>query len=81
MQVIQDLRLKIDITDVNTRSRDVKELVTASTPLLNMLTKMKSEITNMDSLSKMETATVDTIRTLSREAQEFFYAGMEKNLP
>lgn len=78
MQMVRDLRKTIMASDSNTR--DVKDLITSSTQLFTMLTKMKSEINNQDKLSKIEEATVTAVKSLPLEAQGLFFDTLEELL-
>ena len=78
MQMVRDLRKTIMASDSNTR--DVKDLITSSTQLFTMLTKMKSEINNQDKLSKIEEATVTVVKSLPLEAQGLFFDTLEELL-
>jgi len=61
-------------------AREVKEVVTASSTLLNTLLKMHEKVLSFDRQRAIEEAVTDTIRTLPDEQQKLFMTALEDNL-
>lgn len=62
-------------------ARDVKDIVTSTTPLISTIVKLKSEIINMDRLQKIEQVVVEVMSTFSPEQVEMFKQKMKEKLP
>jgi uncharacterized protein YecE (DUF72 family) len=61
-------------------TREIKDMIQASTSLFTMLTKMNEDITNQDRLRKIENATVEVVRSLPLKEQERFFVLLEQAL-
>jgi hypothetical protein len=61
-------------------TRDLKDMIQASTSLFTMLTKMNEGITNQERLRKVEQATIEAIKTLPGANQQVFFSVLEESL-
>ena len=61
-------------------TRDLKDMIQASTSLFTMLTKMNEGITNQERLRKVEQATIEAIKTLPGAEQQIFFSTLEEAL-
>jgi len=61
-------------------TREIKDMIQASTSLFTMLTNMNEDITNQDRLRKIENATVEVVRSLPLKEQERFFVLLEQAL-
>jgi hypothetical protein len=80
MALVRMLRSRVSASGMNGSTKDLKDLISASTALFSMLTKYSSDITNQDSIKKIEAATVAAISTLSPAIQNKFFAELGKRL-
>jgi hypothetical protein len=80
MTYLKQFRKQITAKGETATTREVKDMIQASTSLFSMLTKLNDDITNQDRLRKIETATVEVVRTLSGEAQLNFFTLLEEAL-
>lgn len=76
LRVVRNMRIAIDQGD----HRAVKDLVSVSTSLLTLLTKLQGEIVTRDRLRRIEEVTVETIKVLPPESQQEFFSRMEQAL-
>ena len=61
-------------------SREVKEVVTASSTLLNTLMKTHKDVMSFSRSRAIEEAVTTTVRTLPEDQQQAFFAVLEENL-
>jgi hypothetical protein len=61
-------------------AREMKEVVTASSTLLNTLLKTHKDVMSFDRQRAIEEAVITSVRTLSEDQQRAFFAAMEENL-
>ena len=61
-------------------SRELKEVVAASSTLLSLLMKVHPQVLSMDRQRSIESAVSETTRSLSQEDQQKFLALLESNL-
>lgn len=80
MDMVRKLRKRIESSE-DLAVREIRDLVTSSTQLFAMLTKMNNEIVNQDRIRKIEEAVITTIKSLTPEAQDCFFTELEKRLP
>jgi len=73
LELVKSLRLSTPPSD----SRGLKDLISASTSLFSMYTKLNQDIMNQEKVSRIEKATVEAIKDLPFEAQEAFFKKME----
>ena len=74
LEMVKTLRSAIDGDD----PRQIKDLVSASTTLFSMITKLNEDILNQQRIRKIENATVEAIKSLPEEAREAFYMVLEE---
>lgn len=81
-QMIYLKTFRKQVTDKGTAAstRELKDMVQASISLYTMFTKMNEAITNQERLRKVESATIEAIRTLSSEVQQKFFTTLEEEL-
>ena len=72
LEMVKTLRSAIDGDD----PRQIKDLVSASTTLFSMITKLNDDILNQQRIRKIENATVEAIKTLPEESREAFYVAL-----
>lgn len=80
MTYVQEFRRRVQQRGEGATTREVKDMLQASTSLFSMLTKMNEEITNQDRLRHIENATVEAIKTLDGKAQSRFFEYLERVL-
>ena len=80
MTFLKNFRKQIVAKGDTASTREVKDMIQASTSLFTMLTKMNEDITNQDRLRKIENATVNCIKTLPLKVQQKFFADLEEAL-
>lgn len=80
MAFLKGFREQVMMKGNSASTREVKDMIQASTSLFTMLTKMNEGITNQDRLRKVENATVEVIRTLPAAAQSEFFTALEAAL-
>jgi len=68
------------VVRAGTPAREVKEVVTASSTLLNTLMKMHERVMSFDRSRAIEEAVTTTIRTLPDDQQKMFFTALEDNL-
>ena len=61
-------------------SRELKEVVSASTTLLSTLSKSHEKIMSFDRMRAIEHAAADAVRTLPHEQQQLFFQTLEEKL-
>ena len=61
-------------------TRELKEVVSASTTMLTTLSKSHEKIMSFDRIRAIETSTVDAVKTLPAEQQTIFFETLERKL-
>jgi hypothetical protein len=80
MIVLKSFRKRVSDQGNAATTRDLKDMIQASTSLFTMLTKMNEGITNQERLRKVEDATIEAIKTLPSKEQQIFFSTLEKAL-
>lgn len=80
MEMVRVLRRNILAKGETAATKDLKDLISTSTTLFSMLTKLNSDVLNQDRLRKIESATVRAIEKLPLEVQKEFFNDLEGNL-
>jgi hypothetical protein len=80
MAFLKTFRERITARGAGSTTREVKDMIQASSTLFTMLTKLNVEITNQARLRKIEDATVEVIKTLDAERQQQFFSQLEEAL-
>lgn len=60
--------------------REAKEMISAGSTMLASLMKFHEKVINQDRMRAVETATIDTIKTLPEQQQDDFFAALESAL-
>jgi len=79
MNFVKQLRNNVTSGGAAT-TREIKDMVQATSSLFTMLTKMNETVTNQDRLRKIELATLEAVKELPPEAQNAYFDKLEELL-
>lgn len=77
---LKSLRERVTSGEEHIDTRQIKDLMQATSSLFKMLTQINKDITNQGRLRKVEMAVVETIKTLNEASQATFFKELETRL-
>ncbi len=80
MVMVRTLRRNISAMGKAASTKDLKDLISTSTSLFSMLTKLHDDVLNQDRLRKIENATIKAIEGLPVEVRNRFFDALEEYL-
>jgi len=80
MKLVRTIRMQIHSKGLDANPKDLQSLVGVTTTLFAMLTKYNADIMNQDRIKSIENAVTHSIKTLSPEIQEAYFAELERLL-